>query len=198
MMMRTYWRVSIILVVITPIVFIKYQKSIRVCQLLSPFQVTFEKLHLFHCPLLNHLQPLLSLLKAEIPFETIWPGLPKAETLSCFHAFKSDLQHETVDEYRQKLHRLVNSQDQPAYERNRKATGLSKPSIVDGLLYSIPMPLCYSVDLMHLAINIGELQIPLWQGTLKCEQSDDKLTWDWVTSVIEHFSFQRFLNPGNL
>ena len=54
-------------------------------------------------------------------------------------------------------------------------------SACQGLLYSIPMPLCHSVDLMHLAINIGELQVPLWRGTFKCEQSDDKLTWDWVT-----------------
>lgn len=37
---------------------------------------------------------------------------------------------------------------------------------------------------MHLLfINLGELLIPLWRGTIRCDPSDDKLTWDWVKLV---------------
>jgi len=68
------------------IVFIKYYKSI--CFKPS-FKSPFEKPHLFHDPFLNHLQPLLLLLKAKTAFQTMWTGLPKAGTLSCFHAFRS-------------------------------------------------------------------------------------------------------------
>jgi len=34
-------------------------------------------------------------------------------------------------------------------------------------------------------LNIGELLIPIWHGTLKCELTDDKATWDWATLVGE-------------
>ncbi|KAF8156023.1 hypothetical protein B0H34DRAFT_659651 [Crassisporium funariophilum] len=34
---------------------------------------------------------------------------------------------------------------------------------------------------MHIFINLSELIIPLWRGTLKCEATDNILTWDWAT-----------------
>ncbi|KAH8987683.1 hypothetical protein EDB86DRAFT_2808718 [Lactarius hatsudake] len=35
---------------------------------------------------------------------------------------------------------------------------------------------------MHLLfLNLGELLIPLWRGTLKCDPADNQLTWDWAT-----------------
>jgi hypothetical protein len=37
---------------------------------------------------------------------------------------------------------------------------------------------------MHLfGLNMGELLIPVWRGTFKCESTDDKATWDWATLV---------------
>ena len=44
---------------------------------------------------------------------------------------------------------------------------------------------------MHLLfINLGELLVPLWRGTLHCEPSDNIDTWDWAKLVgnvwIEH------------
>ncbi|KAF8154953.1 hypothetical protein B0H34DRAFT_660517 [Crassisporium funariophilum] len=37
---------------------------------------------------------------------------------------------------------------------------------------------------MHLfGMNMGELLIPVWRGTFKCESTDDKATWDWATLV---------------
>ena len=88
--------------------------------------------------------------------------------------------------YHQNLSKIINSVDQNEYEKNRKLTGISKPSILSGLnsRFMFPIPLCFTVDLMHLlCINLGELLIPLWRGTLKCESTDDKASWDWAKLI---------------
>ena len=63
---------------------------------------------------------------------------------------------------------------QNEYEQNRKATGLSKPSIILGLKPSltIPVPLCFSLDLMHLIMNLAELLISHWRGTMPVTTSN--------------------------
>jgi hypothetical protein len=95
--------------------------------------------------------------------------------------------------YETQLAKVVQATDQNDYEKKRKETGISKPSILSGLVKSLTLriPLCFSIDLMHLlCINIGELLIPLWRGQLKCDPSDNKDTWDWAMLVddtwIEH------------
>jgi hypothetical protein len=46
----------------------------------------------------------------------------------------------------------------------------------------IPVPRCFPLDLMHLIfINLGELLIPLWRGTMKCDMADSPLSWEWAT-----------------
>ena len=87
-------------------------------------------------------------------------------------------------DYQQTLMMVISSVDQNEYEKNRKATGISKPSILSGLVTNqmFPVPRCFSLDLMHLLfINLGELLIPLWRGTLKCDLTDDQSTWEWAT-----------------
>lgn len=94
------------------------------------------------------------------------------------------IQRESTQIYQEKVAIIISSRDQTEYERNRKLTGISKPSIINGLnpQFTLPVPQCFTVDLMHLlCINLGELLISLWRGGLKCETSDDKLTWDWAT-----------------
>ena len=61
--------------------------------------------------------------------------------------------------YREKIVRLIGSTNQNEYEQNRKATGLSKPLIISGLKPSlmILVPLCFSLDFMHLIMNLAEL-----------------------------------------
>ena len=86
-----------------------------------------------------------------------------------------------METYQENITKIIKPHDQNDYERNRKLTGLSKPSIIQGLKHTLPVPLCFSLDLMHLIINLGELTIPLWRSTLKCEGTDSKLTWDWAT-----------------
>ena len=87
-------------------------------------------------------------------------------------------------EYSVNIARLINSTDQSDYEKNRKLTGLTKLSILSGLRYLLDIPLCFTVDLMHLlSLNLGELLTLLWRGMLKCESTDDKIDWDWATLI---------------
>ena len=89
----------------------------------------------------------------------------------------------SCDDYQRNLSKVVASTDQHDYERNRKETGISKPTILSGLVSDLmfPVPRCFPLDLMHLLfINLGELLIPLWRGTLRCDSTDDISNWDWV------------------
>lgn len=64
--------------------------------------------------------------------------------------------------YTTNLAKVVASRDQGEYERNRKSTGISKPSILSGLQpkLSLAIPKCFTVDLMHLLIlNLVNLLI---------------------------------------
>ena len=95
--------------------------------------------------------------------------------------------------YETELRKIIQATDQNDYEKKRKETGISKPSILSGLVKSLtlPVPLCFSIDLMHLlCLNIGELLLPLWRGQLKCDPTDNKDSWDWATLIdntwIEH------------
>jgi len=88
-------------------------------------------------------------------------------------------------DYQQDLLNVVSSLDQNHYERNRKETGISKPTVLSGLVNNlmVPVPHCFPLDLMHLIfINLGELLIPLWRGTLKCDVTDNLSSWDWAGS----------------
>jgi hypothetical protein len=88
---------------------------------------------------------------------------------------------DTPEDYATKIATLIGSANQNEYEQNRKATGLSKPSIISGLEPSltVPVPLCFSIDLMHLIINLGELHMSHWRGTMTFDHTtDNKLMWD--------------------
>jgi hypothetical protein len=87
-------------------------------------------------------------------------------------------------DYQQDLFKVVSSRDQNDYEKNRKETGISKPTILSGLVTDlmVPVPRCFPLDLMHLIfINLGELLIPLWRGTMKCDITDSPSSWEWAT-----------------
>jgi hypothetical protein len=107
-----------------------------------------------------------------------------------FRQFDHQLSPET---YNRNLASVVNSLDQNDYEQNRKNTGISKPSILNGLLPShmLRLPLCFTVDLMHLVcLNLCDLLISLWRGTIKCESTDDKRTWDWAPKFMDNRTWQ--------
>ncbi|EAU82543.2 hypothetical protein CC1G_11002 [Coprinopsis cinerea okayama7 len=86
----------------------------------------------------------------------------------------------TPEIYKQNLQLVTQTHTQTAFEEARLKTGISKPSILSGLKYLLPIPRCFSVDLMHLLfINCGELLIPLWRGTLSHDKTDHPSTWPW-------------------
>ena len=110
--------------------------------------------------------------------------------------FRSPPKSLSPEVYKTHLIKVVSSKDQVDFERNRKLTGISKPSILSGLnpKLMLPVPRCFTVDLMHLGfINLGELLIPLWRGVIRCDPTDDKATWDWATLVGE-----KWLEHGKL
>ena len=98
----------------------------------------------------------------------------------------------SFETYQINLAKVVASEDQQTYEHNRKLTGISKPSIISGLHsdYTIPVGECFPLDLMHPMLNTGELFIPIWRGTFRCDPTDNKASWDWATlngdTWIEH------------
>ena len=72
------------------------------------------------------------------------------------------------------------------YKKRRLETGISKLSIFLGLSdkKSLPVPSCFRSDIMHLlSLNIPDLLINLWRGTLDCDKKDDHTTWDWAVLI---------------
>jgi hypothetical protein len=87
------------------------------------------------------------------------------------------------EDYEQKLVFVVQSPNETQYKKRRLDTGIVKPSIFLGLnpRYRLDIPACFGSDIMHLAaLNIPDLLMSLWRGTLDCDNNDDRGTWDWV------------------
>ncbi|EAU90253.2 hypothetical protein CC1G_11577 [Coprinopsis cinerea okayama7 len=88
----------------------------------------------------------------------------------------------SVEKYEDDLKRVVESEDQAAYEENRKETGISKPSIISGLHPKciLSPPKCFGLDIMHLFfLNITEFFASLFRGKLRVEGDDLKSNWRW-------------------
>ncbi|KAF8981243.1 hypothetical protein BDQ17DRAFT_1438524 [Cyathus striatus] len=94
-----------------------------------------------------------------------------------------NLQTGNVEDYLRDLATISTSTTQAQYHHNRKETGLSKPTIFSGLDTTLmpPVPRFWVLDLMHLLkLNIPELLLSLWRGTISCERTDSKLNWPWM------------------
>jgi hypothetical protein len=86
-------------------------------------------------------------------------------------------------QYTENLNRLLLSETDAQFKSNRKVTGLCKPSIFLGLntRHYSGLPGCLSIDHMHvIAINLPDLLIGLWRGTIDCDCDDSRHLWDWV------------------
>jgi hypothetical protein len=87
------------------------------------------------------------------------------------------------EQYHQNLCYLLASPSETQYRARRLATGISKPSVFSGLVPSATLGLPSSVgsDIMHLAVlNISDLMISLWHGTMDCTKPDNRSTWTWA------------------
>lgn len=86
----------------------------------------------------------------------------------------------TSEDYRKGLNRLLAAKTDTEYEDLRKETGIVKPTIVLGLSKVLDAPDLFPADLMHHAcLNLPELFLALWRGTLACDYNDSKSLWDW-------------------
>jgi len=80
--------------------------------------------------------------------------------------------------YNKRLCHVLGSTSTYEYVNNRKETGICKPSIISRLPKSIPVPKCFPADTMHLfALNISQLLVSLWHGSIYHAQDDDPTTW---------------------
>jgi hypothetical protein len=53
-----------------------------------------------------------------------------------------------------------------------------------GLRHILPVPCCFSLDLMHNpGLNVPDLDLGLWHGTITCDKDDDKSTWVWAVKL---------------
>jgi len=117
-----------------------------------------------------------------------YPALLKPDNYTvteCNHPDVSvhDIQQGSPTIYKANLNYLLRSQNITKFKDRRKCTGISKPSIFNGLLprYRLPLPSGFPADLMHLlTLNLGDLLIPLWRGLFTCAETDDIQTWDWA------------------
>ena len=84
------------------------------------------------------------------------------------------------ESYYKNLHYVLTSPLVRQYEVQRQETGIRKPSIVEGLSKTFPIPGCFPADTMHLELNIGQLQVSLWHGTIEHSKNDDPSTWPFA------------------
>ena len=85
--------------------------------------------------------------------------------------------------YEENLTKLVASRTEAEYKANRLATGIVKPSVFLGIdaRHRLPIPACFSTDIMHqAAINMPDLLIPLWRGTMDAGPHDRVSAWPWA------------------
>ena len=85
--------------------------------------------------------------------------------------------------YNANLVSLVTARTDVQFKARRCVTGISKPSIFYGVDPSatLGLPKSAGSDIMHLAaLNISDLMISLWRGTIDCTAPDNKSTWNWV------------------
>ncbi len=69
------------------------------------------------------------------------------------------------------------------YKRTQLETGICKPTIFLGLHpdHTLPIPSLFAGDSMHLAsLNVPNLFLALWRGTISCGKTDSKSSWWWL------------------
>nr|GAT53133.1 predicted protein [Mycena chlorophos] len=77
------------------------------------------------------------------------------------------------------------------HQQRRLHTGISKPTIFSAVPQILPVPTCFPGDLMHLTLNLFDLILPIFRGTLDCEAPDTVDNWPFAVLRGEHWK-----NPG--
>ncbi|KAH8097055.1 hypothetical protein BXZ70DRAFT_895336, partial [Cristinia sonorae] len=74
----------------------------------------------------------------------------------------------------------MSSRNPTQYKERRLLTGIVKPSIFSGLPLITQVPSCFVLDGMHLILNLADIFMALWRGTLYVEGQDSRSYWDWA------------------
>jgi hypothetical protein len=91
------------------------------------------------------------------------------------------------EEYDRNLAHLLASENETQFKTRRRETGISKPSLFSALVRErmLGIPGCFPGDLMHLvSLNLTDLLISLWRGTIDCDPTDNKALWDCVRATL--------------
>ncbi|KIK25482.1 hypothetical protein PISMIDRAFT_9518 [Pisolithus microcarpus 441] len=90
-------------------------------------------------------------------------------------------------EYANNLNTIVSVCNKTQWDKKKTDTGLTKPPLLLALQPTrcLGIPLCMTTDIMHLAGNISDLLISLWQGTIDHAAADDLERWPWAVLADE-------------
>jgi hypothetical protein len=94
-----------------------------------------------------------------------------------------NLPESSCKQYQSNLCMLMASPNETQYHSWYLETGISRPSIFSGINCSntFGLPKSAGLDIMHLgALNLSDIMISLWCGTINCTNPDDKASWDWA------------------
>ncbi|KAJ7048248.1 hypothetical protein C8F01DRAFT_931624, partial [Mycena amicta] len=75
----------------------------------------------------------------------------------------------TPEDYLRCLRVVMSAKNNSQHQKARLATGVSKPTIFSGVPRILAPPSCCPGDLMHLVLNLFELLLSLWRGTIDCD-----------------------------
>jgi len=81
------------------------------------------------------------------------------------------------------LMKVIRSRNQTDYERNRRETGITRPSLFSALPNIYPLPGCFPADTLHQPmLNVPDLLFKLWRGSFERSDSDTQ-EWEWAVLV---------------
>ncbi|KDQ14423.1 hypothetical protein BOTBODRAFT_110097, partial [Botryobasidium botryosum FD-172 SS1] len=117
-----------------------------------------------------------------------YPALLKPDEYDMFGCAHGDLDPFKIpptffEEYEEKLAYLESSPNETQYKIRRRDTGISKPCLLSGISadHRFHLPLGFAGDYMHLfSLNLPDLLFDLWRGTMDCDSTDSRATWDWA------------------
>ncbi|EIW74970.1 hypothetical protein CONPUDRAFT_40790, partial [Coniophora puteana RWD-64-598 SS2] len=109
------------------------------------------------------------------------PDSPTYKVKGSDHAtvLVQDLPPAASTEYYRNLKMVVSARSETAYDKARRYTGITKPSILIGLQpeHTLEVPRCLAPDQMHLAALLATLHIDLWRGEIDNGLFDDPRLW---------------------
>ncbi|EIW73862.1 hypothetical protein CONPUDRAFT_53544 [Coniophora puteana RWD-64-598 SS2] len=93
-----------------------------------------------------------------------------------------DLPPTASTDYYDNLKKIVSAKGITAYDRARRDTGLTKPSILLGLhpKHTLQVPRCLAPDQMHLVGLLANLFVELWRGEIDHGLHDHPETWPFA------------------